>query len=161
MQKQGAPGKLCNDKRWVDIAVPELAVTSGEMITVQHNSNLTFSTVGEVSERMNSAVRSLVGTRMISLNAISLVFQNHKFCKIRPNFLPIMHFLQESYEFVRKTQILQICYSVEHFLQESDNIFAKFASICKKFLQKMRCVTSTKNSFKIFWTHFVFFLNNT
>ena len=38
-----------------------------------------------------------------------------------------MHFLQESYEFVRKTQILQICYSVEHFLQESDNIFAKVA----------------------------------
>ena len=91
----------------------------------------------------------------------ALVFQNHKFCKIRPNFLQIMHFLQESYEFVRKTQILQICYSVEHFLQESDNIFAKFASICKKFLQKMRCVTSTKNSFKIFWTHFVSFLNNT
>ena len=33
-----------------------------------------------------------------------------------------MHFLQESYEFVRKTQILQVCYSVEHFLQDSDNI---------------------------------------
>ena len=46
-----------------------------------------------------------------------------------------MHFLQESYEFVRKSQILQVCYSVEHFLQESDNIFAKFVSICKKFLQ--------------------------
>ena len=72
-----------------------------------------------------------------------------------------MHFLQESYEFVRKTQILQICYSVEHFLQESDNIFAKGAFICKKVLQKMRCVTSTINSFKIFWTHFVSFLNNT
>ena len=71
------------------------------------------------------------------LSKISVVFQNHKFCKIRPNFLPIMHFLQESYEFVRKTQILQVCYSVEHFLQDSDNIFAKFASICKKFLQKM------------------------
>ena len=47
-----------------------------------------------------------------------------------------MHFLQESYEFVQKSQILQVCYSVENFLQESDNIFAKFASICKKFLQK-------------------------
>ena len=47
-----------------------------------------------------------------------------------------MHFLQESYEFVQKSQILQVCYSVEHFLQESNNIFAKFASICKKFLQK-------------------------
>ena len=70
-----------------------------------------------------------------------------------------MHFLQESYEFVRNAQILQVCYSVEHLLQESDNIFAKFASISKKFLQKMRCVISTKNSFKIFWTHFVSFLN--
>ena len=66
----------------------------------------------------------------------TLVFQNHNFCKIRPNFSPIMHFLQESYEFVQKSQILQVCYSVEHFLQESDNIFAKFVSICKKFLQK-------------------------
>ena len=37
----------------------------------------------------------------------TLVFQNHKFCKIRPKFLPIMHFLQESYEFVQKSQILQ------------------------------------------------------
>ena len=72
-----------------------------------------------------------------------------------------MHFLQESYEFVRNTQFLQACCSVEHFLQESDNIFAKFASICKKLLQKMRCVTSTKISFQIFWTHFVSFLNNT
>ena len=79
------------------------------------------------------------------------VFQNHKSCKIRPKFLPIMHFLQESYEFVRKSQILQVCYSVEHFLQESDNIFAKFVSICKQFLQKLRCVISTKNSFKIFF----------
>ena len=42
-----------------------------------------------------------------------------------------MHFLQESYEFVRKTQILQICYSVEHFLQESDNIFRN--SLEKRF----------------------------
>ena len=32
----------------------------------------------------------------------SLVFQNHKIYKIRPKFLPIMHFLQESYEFVKK-----------------------------------------------------------
>ena len=40
-----------------------------------------------------------------------------------------MHFLQESYEFVQKSQNLQVCYSVEHFLQESHNIFAKFVSI--------------------------------
>ena len=69
-----------------------------------------------------------------------------------------MHFLLESYEFVQKSQILQVCYNVERFLQESDNIFAKFVSICKKFLQKIRCVVSTKNSFKTFWTHFVSFL---
>ena len=48
-----------------------------------------------------------------------------------------MHFLQESYEFVQKSQIFHVCYSVEHFSQESDNIFAKFASIYKKLLQKM------------------------
>ena len=66
----------------------------------------------------------------------TLVFQNHKFRKIRPEFLSIMHILQESYEFVQKSQILQVCYSVEHFLQESDNIFAKFVSICKIFLKK-------------------------
>ena len=47
-----------------------------------------------------------------------------------------MHFSQESYPFVQESQILQVWYNVEHFLQESDNVFAKFASICKKFLQK-------------------------
>ena len=73
-------------------------------------------------------------------------FQNDKFCKIRPKFLLIMHFSQESYEFVRKAQILQVCYHVE---QESDNVFAKFASISRKFLQKMRCVISTKNSIMV------------
>ena len=55
-----------------------------------------------------------------------------------------MHFLQESYEFVQKSQSLQVCYSVEHFSQESDNIFAKFESNCKKFLQKMRCYFDQK-----------------
>ena len=72
-----------------------------------------------------------------------------------------MHFLQESRKFVQESQTLQVCYNVEYFLQEYDNIFATFASICKKFLQKMRCVIPTKNSFKISWTHFVSFLNNT
>ena len=57
-----------------------------------------------------------------------------------------MHFSQESDEFVRKAQILQVCYHVE---QESDNVFAKVASISRKFLQKMRCVISTKNSFMV------------
>ena len=81
----------------------------------------------------------------------SLVFQNHNFCIIRPKFLPIIHFLKESHKFVKESQILQVCYNVEHYLQELDNVFAKFASICKKFLQKKRCVPSTKNSLTIFW----------
>ena len=38
-----------------------------------------------------------------------------------------MHFLQESYKFVQESQIFQICYNVEHFLQDSDNIFAENA----------------------------------
>ena len=41
--------------------------------------------------------------------------------------MPTLLFLQESYKFVQETQILQICYNVEHFLQDSDNIFAKIA----------------------------------
>ena len=45
-----------------------------------------------------------------------------------------MHFLQESYKFVQESQFLHLV------SQDSDNIFAKFASIRKKFLQKIRCV---------------------
>ena len=56
----------------------------------------------------------------------ALVFRTVKCCEIRPKFSPIMHFLQESY---KNRKLLQVCYNVEHFLQESDNIFAKFASI--------------------------------
>ena len=44
--------------------------------------------------------------------------------------------MQKSYKGLQESQISQVCYNVEHFLQESDNIFAKFASIRKKFLQK-------------------------
>ena len=58
---------------------------------------------------------------------------------------------------VQELQVLQVCYNVERFSQKSGNIFAKFASLRKKFLQKMR-VISTKISFKIFWNHFVSFL---
>ena len=36
-----------------------------------------------------------------------------------------MHFLQEFYKFVQESQILQVCYNVEHFGQDSDNIFGK------------------------------------
>ena len=80
-------------------------------------------------------------------NDTTLIFQNHKFCKIRPKFLPIMHFLQEFYKFVQESQILQVCqvcYNAERFLQEADNIFAKFASICKKFLQKYDVISTKK-----------------
>ena len=55
----------------------------------------------------------------------SLGYKNHKPCKILPKFSSALHFLQESYKFVQESQILQICYNVEHFLQDSDNIFAK------------------------------------
>ena len=78
----------------------------------------------------------------------TLGYKNHKSCKILPSILPTLHFLQKSYKFVQESQILQICYNVEHFLQDSDNISAKIAFFRKKFLQKMRCVISTKNSFK-------------
>ena len=78
----------------------------------------------------------------------ALGYRNHKSCKILPKFLPTLHFLQESYKFVQESQILQSCYNVEHFLQDSDNIFAKIAFLRQKFLQKLQCVISTKNSFK-------------
>ena len=55
----------------------------------------------------------------------ALGYKNHKSCKILPKFSSALHFLQESYKFVQESQILQICYNVEHFLQDSDNIFAK------------------------------------
>ena len=66
----------------------------------------------------NTGVKSLIG---------SLGYKNHKSCKILPKFSSALHFLQESYKFVQESQILQICYNVEHFLQDSDNIFAKNA----------------------------------
>ena len=71
-----------------------------------------------------------------SIKNSSLVLQNHKFCKFWPKFLPIIHFLQDSYKFVQESRILQKCYNVEHFLQESDNIFAKFAPHCKNSYKK-------------------------
>ena len=52
----------------------------------------------------------------------------------------------KTYKFVQESQTLQICFSIQHSSQESDNISGKFAYIHKKFLQKMRCVISTKNS---------------
>ena len=59
--------------------------------------------------------------------AITLGYKNHKSCKILLKFSSTLHFLQESYKFVQESQTLQICYNVEHFLQDSDNIFAKNA----------------------------------
>ena len=76
----------------------------------------------------------------------TLGYRNHKSCKIQPKFLPTLLFLQESYKFVQEPQILQICYNVEHFLQDSDNIFAKIAFFRNKFLQKIQSDISTKNS---------------
>ena len=71
-------------------------------------------------------------------------YKNHKSCKILPKFLPTLHFLKDSHKFAQEPQILQIYYyNVEHFLQVSDNIFAKIAFFCDKFYQKMRCVIST------------------
>ena len=64
---------------------------------------------------------------LIILYKASLGYKNHKSCKILPKFSSALHFLQESYKFVQESQILQICYNVEHFLQDSDNIFAKNA----------------------------------
>ena len=58
---------------------------------------------------------------------LTLGYKNHKSCKILPKFSSTLHFLQESYKFVQESQTLQICYNVEHFLQDSDNIFAKNA----------------------------------
>ena len=66
----------------------------------------------------------------------SLSDKNHKSCQIVPKFLPTLHFLQEPYKFVQESQILQICYNVEHFLQDSDNISAKIEFLRKRFLQK-------------------------
>ena len=61
-------------------------------------------------------------------------------------FSSTLHFLQESYKFVQESQPLQICYNVEHFIQNSDNIFAKNSFFGKKFLQKLWCVISNKIS---------------
>ena len=91
----------------------------------------------------------------------ALGYRNHKSCKILPKFLPTLHFLQESYKFVQESQILQSCYNVEHFLQDSDDIFAKIAFLRQKFLQKLQCVISTKNSFKtVTFVQFCVFLPN-
>ena len=51
-------------------------------------------------------------------------------------FLVSFAFLQESYKFVQESQILQICYNVEHFLQDSDNIFAKNAFLVRDSYKK-------------------------
>ena len=47
-----------------------------------------------------------------------------------------MHFLQESYKFVQESQTLQICYNVEHFLEDSDNISAKNAFLVRNSYKK-------------------------
>ena len=84
---------------------------------------------------------------------LSLGYKNHKSCKILPKFLPTLHFLQESYKFVRESQFLQDWYIALYFLQDSCKKFAKFAYFIQKFLQNLRfsfLIISTKNSFKFF-----------
>ena len=56
---------------------------------------------------------------------LPLGYKNHKSCKILPKFSSSLHVLQESDKFVQESQTLQICYNVEHFLQDSDIIFCK------------------------------------
>ena len=69
---------------------------------------------------------------------VSLGYKNHKSCKILPKFLPTLHFLQESYKFVRESQFLQDWYIALYFLQDSCKNFAKFAYFIQKFLQNLR-----------------------
>ena len=47
-----------------------------------------------------------------------------------------LHFLQESYKFVQESQILQVCYNVDHFLQDSDDIFAKMHFFARSSYKK-------------------------
>ena len=74
----------------------------------------------------------------LSFSMKSLGYKNHKSCKILPKFLPTLHFLQESYKFVRKSQFLQDWYIAQYFLQNSCKNFAKFAYFIQKFLQNLR-----------------------
>ena len=85
---------------------------------------------------------------------VTLGYKNHKSCKILPNILPTLHFLQESYKFVRKSQFLQDWYIAQYFLQNSCKNFAKFAYFIQKFLQNLRfsfLIILIKNSFKFFF----------
>ena len=47
-----------------------------------------------------------------------------------------MHFLQEFYKFVHKSPILQICYNVEHFLEDSVEIYKKCDVLFRPKFQK-------------------------
>ena len=58
-----------------------------------------------------------------------------------------LHFLQEPYQFVQESQTLQICYNVDHFLQDSDNIFAKNACFSQEVLTK-KCDVLSRPKFQ-------------
>ena len=73
-----------------------------------------------------------------NLYVTALGYKNHKSCKILPKFLPTLHFLQESYKFVRESQFLQDWYIALYFLQDFCKNFAKFAYFIQKFLQNLR-----------------------
>ena len=72
-------------------------------------------------------------SKMVSLG--SLGYKDHKSREILPKFSPTLHFLQEFHTFMQESQILQSCYNVEHFLQDSDNISAKIP-FCVRSLYK-------------------------
>ena len=76
----------------------------------------------------NTGLESLDLFQVFCFPVVStLGYKNHQSCKILPKFSSTLHFLQESNKFVQESQTLQICYNVEHFLQDSDNVFAKNA----------------------------------
>ena len=59
-----------------------------------------------------------------------------------------MHCLQESYKFVHESQILQVCYNVEHFLQKSDNILTLVKKSYKKCYVLFRPKTQKSSNYQ-------------
>ena len=70
--------------------------------------SVNLSRFEKAATRLNCKKLQFVPNCLID-RLITLVFGNHKFCKILPKFLPMVHFLQESHKFVQKSQFLQIC----------------------------------------------------
>ena len=84
--------------------------------------------------------------RLVEQTEQTLGYKNHKSWKTLPKFLSTLHFLQESYKFVQESQILQIWYNDDHFLQDSDNIFAKNAFFSQEvFTKNVMCYFDQNN----------------